>query len=70
VAALVYQRRKHSINLFIWPVGTTTLATRRAEHNGYNAETWSEAGLNFLAVSEIPAGELAEFAHSFQANLQ
>jgi len=66
-AALVFHRRQHAINLFIWPAATA-VSSRHAERNGYNAETWSQAGLNFLAVSEIPAGELAQFAEAFRAH--
>lgn len=67
-AALVFHRRQHAINLFIWPVSNTALAPRRAARNGYNAETWSHAGLNFLAVSEIPATELKQFSEAFRAS--
>jgi len=67
-AALVFHRRQHAINLFIWPATTTALSSRRAERDGYNAETWSSVSLNFLAVSEIPASELAQFAETFRTN--
>lgn len=67
-AALVFHRRQHAINLFIWPAATAALAERVAERDGYHAETWSHAGLNFLAVSEIPAAELKQFAETFRAS--
>jgi anti-sigma factor RsiW len=67
-AALVFHRRQHVINLFIWPVGTAALPPRRAARNGYNAETWTHAGLNFLAISEIPATELKQFSETFRAS--
>jgi anti-sigma factor RsiW len=67
-AALVFHRRAHAINLFIWPVSTGAIAARQSCHNGYNAESWSQGSLNFLAVSEIPAPELAEFAATFRAS--
>jgi anti-sigma factor RsiW len=67
-AALIFHRRQHAINLFIWPAGTTSLARHHAERNGYNTEAWSDAGLNFLAVSEIPDAELIQFAETFRSS--
>jgi anti-sigma factor RsiW len=66
-AALVFHRRQHPINLFIWRADEAGLASRRTQRDGYNAVTWSQAGLNYLAISEIPEGELAQFAEAFRA---
>ncbi len=66
-AALVFHRRQHAINLFIWPAGTGTVLARQSGRNGYNTESWSQGSFNFLAVSEIPAAELGEFAAAFRA---
>ena len=65
-AALVFHRRQHALNLFIWPASAAALAPRFTQRDGYNAAAWSQAGLNFLAVSEIPASELAQFAEAFR----
>jgi anti-sigma factor RsiW len=65
-AALVFHRRQHAINLFIWPAGNSTVATRRSGQNGYTIESWSQAGFNFLAISEIPTAELNEFTVAFR----
>ena len=65
-AALVFHRRQHPINLFIWPANENPLAARQAERNGYHTESWSQNDFNFLAVSEIPAAELSQFAASFR----
>jgi len=67
-AALVFRRRLHAINLYIWPASTTTLPPRQAERSGYQVEAWSHEGFNFLAVSEIPAVELAQFAETFRTS--
>ncbi|SDS30426.1 zf-HC2 domain-containing protein [Opitutus sp. GAS368] len=64
-AALVFHRRQHAINLFIWPADP--IAARRSGASGYNTESWSQGGLNFLAVSEMPAAELAQFVAAFRA---
>ena len=66
-AALVFHRRQHAINLLIWPANPDTVPARQATRNGYNTASWSEGGLNFLAVSEIPAAELRQFANAFRA---
>jgi anti-sigma factor RsiW len=66
-AALVFHRRQHAINLFIWPINSGAISNRSSAHNGYNTESWSQGGLNFLAVSEIPAAELAQFIAAFRA---
>jgi anti-sigma factor RsiW len=69
-AALVFHRRQHAINLFIWPATRATLPGRRMQHQGYHAESWSLGGLNYLAVSEIPADEVAAFSAAFRAQAQ
>ncbi|MDB6114689.1 MAG: hypothetical protein JWQ62_1634 [Lacunisphaera sp.] len=66
-AALVFRRRQHAINLFIWPANPDTLPIRQSARNGYHAESWAQGGLNFLAISEIPAAELSQFASAFRA---
>ncbi|MDR7146309.1 anti-sigma factor [Rhizobium sp. BE258] len=63
VAALVYRRNGHVINLFIWPQAKGGQATR--EHDGYNMTDWSSDGLVFWAVSDVSAGDLAAFRDSF-----
>jgi len=61
VAALVYQRDKHIINLFVWPgAGDTPLQT--AERQGYNIVHWSEGGMNLWAVSDVEMAQLKQFA--------
>jgi len=68
VAALVYGRRKHRINLFVAPadsvVGAGITSTAR---NGYNILGWQAGGLSYRAVSDIDAAELAQFAELVRA---
>jgi anti-sigma factor RsiW len=63
VAALVYRRRKHTINLFVWPEEGAP-SPPRAENapHGYNLINWNENGMTYWAVSDLDATELAEFA--------
>jgi anti-sigma factor RsiW len=67
VAAIVYQRRKHFINLFIWPSGASSLHQRVFREDGYHAMGWTRSGMNFLAVSELGEGELKDFVQMIQA---
>lgn len=66
VAALVYQRRKHLINLFIWPAASdSTSPPRLKAWRGYNLAHWTRAGMTWWAVSDLSAGELRDFANLF-----
>lgn len=69
-AALVFKRRQHAINLFIWPENGGALPSRRDRQDGYNARTWSQGGLNFMAVSEISSEELEQFIAAFRARTE
>ena len=63
VAALVYQRRLHIINLFIWPSqsGGQTAAESFSK-DGYNVTHWERDGFAFWAVSDVNAEDLRAFA--------
>jgi anti-sigma factor RsiW len=62
VAALVYQRRKHFINLFIWPSARTTSSDPETQaRQGYNVVHWSQGGMAYWAVSDVSLGDLREF---------
>jgi anti-sigma factor RsiW len=63
VAALIYRRNAHIINVFVWPTGASAqAATARA---GYNLINWTQAGLNFWIVSDLNTVELKEFQEDF-----
>jgi anti-sigma factor RsiW len=66
VAAIIYQRRKHYINLFIWPTGAETLHGRLYSENGYHALGWTKGGMNYCAVSELGEKELRDFVQMIQ----
>jgi anti-sigma factor RsiW len=62
VAALIYQRRKHFINVFVWPNPTQSSSTQAIEsRQGYNIMRWSGNGFEFWAVSDVAAPDLAHF---------
>jgi anti-sigma factor RsiW len=58
-AALIYGRRNHTINLFIWPSPPTAEVSQ--SQNGYHLESWSANGMTFWAVSDLNETELKEF---------
>jgi anti-sigma factor RsiW len=67
VAALVYRRREHLINLFVWPTeqGPET-APKTLTRQGYHLLHWTQSGMTYWAVSNLNEGELKEFAQLIQ----
>jgi anti-sigma factor RsiW len=62
VAALVYKRRTHVINLFVGRSASAEHSPLRADMvQGLNVGRWSDQGLSFIIVSDIDSGELQEF---------
>jgi len=68
VAAIVYRRRVHVINLFVGQGLGAALPVRKLETvQGFNILRWSDQGLKLLAVSDINREELEEFGDKFEA---
>ena len=62
VAALVYQRRKHFIDVFVWPDSTGSDSTSAVQsQQGYNFIRWSRGGFQCWAVSDVNASDLSSF---------
>ena len=69
VAALVYQRRNHVINLFIWPSSDDThVKTKAVARQGYHLVHWSKAGMTYWAIADLNDTELQEFVRLVQAS--
>jgi anti-sigma factor RsiW len=60
-AVLVFRRRAHTINVFVLPRSSAVTA-RAWRRNGYNIRRWSDADLQFWAISDLNANELADLA--------
>lgn len=61
VAALVYRRRLHVVNVFLWPSSNSAdSAPREIGHKGYNVLTWTEGGITYWAISDLNMGELRQ----------
>ena len=70
VAAVVYRRRLHVINLFCAPApGAAKRSAVMESLQGFNVRRWTANGLNLWAVSDIGADELNEFGEKFEAAL-
>jgi len=61
-AALIYKRREHTINLFVWPTAEADSRLRTSAIKGYNLVTWTRSHMTYWAVSDLNANELTEFA--------
>jgi len=66
VAALVYQRRLHPINMFIWPAGDRTAASDSRSIRGFQVRHWIRHGMSFWAVSDLNDAELEAFVRALQ----
>src|SRR5262249_24964699 len=65
VAALVYRRRDHFINLFVWPE-THPSTPQTLTRQGFHLVHWTQAGMNYWAVSNLNEAELQEFVRLVQ----
>jgi anti-sigma factor RsiW len=67
VAALVYQRRQHFINLFIWPSNDIAESgNKMMTRQGYNVIRWNQSGMTFWMVSDLNLSELQQLAEVVQ----
>jgi anti-sigma factor RsiW len=66
VAALVYGRRQHKINVYEWPGGTDTKKIGELRL-GYSMLHWSHAGMAYWAVSDVSPADLQELARNIDS---
>jgi mycothiol system anti-sigma-R factor len=66
VAAVVYQRRQHVINVFSWPVATNG-STRRetSDEKGYHLVHWRRDGMEYWVASDVSSADLSQFVDLF-----
>jgi anti-sigma factor RsiW len=70
VAALVYRRRDHVINVFTWSVETDVGgAVRSFRRQGFQIRCWQHGGMAYWAVSDLNDRELDEFVRLFQEHV-
>ncbi len=67
VAVVVYKRRQHVVNVFIWP---SAVGERQGPpavaFQGYHLLRWTRSGLTFWAVSDVNEADLESLARLFQ----
>lgn len=67
VAALVYKRHNHTINLFVWPASELgSPAIQQESRHGYRLCRWTLGAMTYWAVSDLSAEELNLFAQTVQ----
>ncbi len=61
-AVVVYQHRQHVIDLYVWNAGNASDTAPRSEtRQGFNTISWRQSGMDMVAVSDVAAGDLADF---------
>src|SRR5437588_7201113 len=66
VAVLINQRRKHVINLFVWPAANGETKPAVQVRQGYNLIHWAKSGMTYWAVSDLNLAELQQLAEELQ----
>ena len=61
VAVLVYKRRAHLIDVFVWPIETQK-SEQMSTRDGFNIEHFAKNGMGFWVVSDLNRNELDDFA--------
>jgi anti-sigma factor RsiW len=69
VAALVYQRRQHVINVFVAPpAGAASEGAAARSVRGFHVRRWTAGGMSFWAVSDLNEDELGQFVSALQSS--
>jgi anti-sigma factor RsiW len=68
VAALVYVRRKHFVNVFVWPTDEKDRAPSSGSQQGYQWLEWRKGGMEFCAVSDAPPSALEQLQIMLTSN--
>jgi mycothiol system anti-sigma-R factor len=66
IAALVYGRRKHEINVFVWPRAATSKELESGSQQGYNWVRWNNGSFEMWAISDVSPGDLDQLRLMFQ----
>ena len=63
VAALVYTRGQHTINVFVWPDAPDAVRSPDPRTiRGFHVRQWTHGGMSHWAVSDVNDAELDQFA--------
>jgi len=64
-AVLVYGRRLHTINVFVWRTGTSEPRDGSFDVRGHSLLHWTKGGLSYWAVSDAAEPELEAFRDAY-----
>ena len=70
VAAIVYKRGAHVINLFVSQTAGSAVGAAMENLQRFTVWSWTWSDLNFRAVSDINPEELREFGEKLEAGVQ
>jgi anti-sigma factor RsiW len=69
VAAVIYQRRMHNINVFVWPhQGSADDKIQQENAQGYQILHWNGADMTYWVVSDLNKDELIDFARALRGH--
>jgi anti-sigma factor (TIGR02949 family) len=66
VAAVVYGRRQHVINVYSWPIADDDAPASATSTHGYHLIRWRSGHVESWAVSDLNAAELSTFVALYQ----
>jgi anti-sigma factor RsiW len=70
-AELIYQIRKHNISVFIFPEQAISpalrMSSRASRRLAFSLETWSDAGLRYILISDTSPQDIAKLAEMLKA---
>ena len=70
VAALVYRKGEHLINVFVWPSGAAPeSAVTAGVRQGYNLLSWTRGNTTCWVISDVNPAELRQFAELVRARV-
>lgn len=65
VAALIYSRRAHPVDVFIWPTREQDASPRAGSRQGYQWMDWRKGKIEFCSVSDAPSFDLEQLQRLF-----
>jgi anti-sigma factor RsiW len=68
VAVLVYVRKKHFVNVFLWPADEQGRAPSSGSRQGYQWMEWRHGGMEFCAVSDTAPSDLEQLQSLLTSN--
>ena len=67
VAAVVYTRGRHTINVFVWPETSDAVPSSDVRAiRGFHVRHWARGGMSYWAVSDVNDADLDQFVDALQ----